>query len=200
MEIKLSVIIPVYNQDKLILKAINSISPRDDIEIIVIDDASTDETLEEIRTYQRFTDQNIIVLTNEKNMGVGYTVNRGYDVAQGEYVTLLGSDDYFYTNELNKAIELLDGTDIVYYDLKINNGDVWHLNEKSKKEFVGSTKFIKRSFLGKDRCPEIRYAEDKALYEKLLLKNPTEKFSNLVVKHYNFPRENSLCYLESIKE
>ena len=49
----LSILIPVYNQEDLVIKAINSVPERDDIEIIVVDDASTDKTVENLRKLSR---------------------------------------------------------------------------------------------------------------------------------------------------
>ena len=190
--IKVSVIIPVFNQEELVKRAIDSIPKRDDIEIIAIDDCSTDNTFNVLMDYRDRLD-NFTLLTNKENKGVGYTVNRGYDVASGEYVVLLGSDDYF-TGGFNHVMEMLDGTDLVYFDLEINSGEVWCLTEKSKYGFCGSTKFIRREFLGSTRNPEVRVGEDWYFYKELMTKNPTERFSNTVVKHYNFPREDSLSY------
>lgn len=188
---KVSVIIPVYNQEILVERAIRSIPKRDDIEIIVIDDASTDKTFE---TLMRLRDKlhNFTILCNKENKGVGYTVNRGYDAAQGEYVVLLGSDDYFYQGAFMEAYEQLDGTDIVYFNLQTNDGRLFMLNEETKYGFCGSVKFIRRKFLGDTRCPEIRAGEDWHFYHRLMEKKPTEKFTNLIVKHYNFPRTGSL--------
>ena len=193
---KLSIIIPVFNQEVLLLRALDSIPRRRDIEVVVIDDGSTDKTWDNLMDYsERHKNLNIVCLCNPENKGVGYTVNKGYDFAIGEYVVLLGSDDYFYTDRLEKAMEELDGTDLIYFDLEINNGDVWKLNDESKHILGGSVKFMRRVFIGKTRCPETRYAEDLHFYRKLLAKNPTEKFLNVAIKHYNFPREGSLSYL-----
>ena len=195
---KVSVLIPVYNQQELIIKALDSIPNRDDIEIIVCDDGSTDNTFETITTYLTYNEtKNIVLLYNKENKGVGYTVNKLYDNATGEYVVLLGSDDYFYKDEFNKAINELDGTDLVYFDLIDNNGYRFVINEKSKNTYCGSVKFMRREFIGETRCPEIRAREDYYFYNELLKKNPTEKFTNLAVKHYNFPREGSLINLAS---
>ena len=142
--------------------------------------------------YDKINDIEFLYLKNEENRGVGYTINRGYDKAVGEYVVALGSDDYFYTEQFEQAMEELDGTDLVYFNLRTNNGDVWELCPANKRELCGSTKFMKRSFLGDSRCPDKRMAEDLDLYNELLKKNPTEKFTNITVKHYNFPREGSL--------
>ena len=190
---KVSVIIPVYKQQELVIKAINSIPKRDDIEIIVIDDGSQDNTWESIHQNLR---ENMIIIRNPINKGVAYTVNKGYDLAKGEYIILLGSDDYFYPDEFEKCIEELDGTDLVYYDMQINNGDIWEINDESKTVLCGSVKFMRREFIGNTRCPEEKKSgEDRPFYEELLKKKPTEKFTHLIVKHYNHPREGSLTDL-----
>ena len=191
---KLSVIIPVYNQEALVLKAIQSIPERDDIETIVIDDASTDGTWSELKLYQFYSKRNIVLLHNDENMGVGYTVNRGYDVARGEYVVLLGADDYFVN--LHQAIDRLDGTDLIYFPLEVNDGTFWTIDDTNKYGYCGSVKFMRREFIGDIRCPEIRQGEDWYFYQELMKKNPTEKFlnRNIVYKHYNFPREHSLTW------
>lgn len=193
---KISVVIPVYNQESLIERSIRSIPRRDDIEIIVIDDGSTDDTLNKLLTISiELNDPNFIVLHNRQNMGVGYTVNRGLDIADGEYIVLLGSDDYFYTDEFLKAMEQLDGTDLVYFDLKVNDGSIFKLTEESKRNLCGSTKFMRKEFVGDTRNPDIRQGEDWYFYDELLKKNPTERFTNLIVKHYNYPRKGSLTYI-----
>lgn len=192
--IKVSVIIPVYNQEKLIIKAIESIPKRSDIEIIVIDDGSTDNTWNNLLKYLENDDRlNFILLYNEENMGVAYTVNKGYDNANGEYVVLLGSDDYFYTDKFEQALKELDGTDLIYFNLQVNNGDVWRLTPENKSILCGSVKFMRKEFIGDTRCNiEKRVAEDDEFYQELLKKKPTEKFTNITAKHYNFPRKGSL--------
>ena len=195
--LKVSVIIPVFNQEELVIKAIESIPKRDEVEIIVIDDCSTDNTWDNLVKYMKnYSSYNLLIVHNEKNRGVAYSVNRGYDLAQGEYVVLLGSDDYFYTDKFEEVYKELDGTDLVYFNLEKNNGSIMRLTPDTKKDLCGSTKFMKRSFIGNTRCPEDKRAgEDYYFYQDLLKKNPTEKFTDIVVKHYNYPRENSLTDL-----
>lgn len=196
--IKVSVLIAVYNQEKLVIKALRSIPKRNDIEIIVCDDGSTDNTLNNLLHYvANNKDSNINIKQNEKNKGVAYTVNRLYDLAKGEYVVLLGSDDYFYIEEFEKAIKELDGTDLVYFNLQINDGTIFRLNEQTKMGYCGSTKFMRREFIKDIRCLEDkRTGEDYFFYQELLKKNPTEKFTDITLKHYNFPRKSSLSYLQ----
>lgn len=192
--IKVSVIVPVWNQESLIERAIRSVPKRDDVELIIIDDGSTDDTPAILRAIQEedLGNFNLIVLRNQKNMGVGYTVNVGIEYASGEYMVLLGSDDYFYTDMFEEAMKKLDGTDLVYFDLKTNDGTVMRLNKKTKYGLCGSTKFMRRAFVGDIRNPELRAGEDWHFFEKLQEKHPTEKFTKMVVKHYNFPRAGSL--------
>ena len=195
---KISVIIPVYNQEELVIKAIDSIPKRNDIEIIVIDDGSEDRTWDKLIEYRNKHPKlfNLILLYNEENKGVGYTVNKGYDNARGEYIVLLGSDDYFYTDKFEVCMKELDGTDLVYFDVQVNNGDIWELNNEAKHVLCGSYKFMRREFIGNTRCPlDKQSGEDRPFYNELLSKNPTEKFTHIVVKHYNHPRDGSLTDL-----
>ena len=194
LDIKLSVIIPAYNMESLIERALKSVPARDDIEVIVIDDGSSDDTWNKILMTRAETDnQNMVCLYNKENRGVSYTVNRGLDVASGEYVVLLGSDDYFYTDELEKAINQLDGTDLIYFNLQVNCGEILRLTQKTKQGLCGSTKFMRREFIGDTRNPEDkRQGEDWFFFQDLMKKNPSEKFTDITLKHYNYPRKGSL--------
>jgi len=183
---KVSVIIPVYNQQELIIKALDSIPERDDIEIIVIDDGSIDNTWKVLESKLR---RNMILIKNNKNKGVAYTVNKGYDNARGKYIVLLGSDDYFYTENFEKAINELDGTDFIFFQTSNNYGMV----DLDGHNECGSFKFMRSDFIKDFRYDEFRLAgEDYHLWNKMLEKNPSIKYLDLLVKHYNYPREGSL--------
>lgn len=198
----LSVVIPVWNQELLVQRALDSIPKRQDVEIVINNDCSTDNTKETIeffiRDYKEYF-YDIKYLENEQNMGVGYTINKCYDNAEGKYVMALGSDDFLYTEEVNKLINELDGTDIVYFNLRANDTKIWDVNEKSKKGLVGSVKCIRREFLGDTRCPDTRKGEDFVFTNKLYKKNPSEKFTHIVAKHYNYPRIGSLSNPADVK-
>lgn len=193
---KLSILIPLYNRKDTIARAIQSIPKRKDIEIIVCDDGSDDDCLNEVISLIEYEDYEIKIMRNELNKGVGYTMNKLYDNANGEYVIPLGSDDYFYSGKLEEFIKELDGTDMVYFNMKSDDGFEYALDNKSKNLLVGSTKATRREFLGDTRCPEIRSAEDYSLYQELQKKNPTEKFTNIVLKHYTTNRNDRLSTKE----
>lgn len=186
---KISVICPVYNDEELILRALESIPKRKDIEVIVIDDGSTDDTWTRVLSYRDNYNSDVVLLYNKENKGVAYTINRGYECASGEYVVLLGSDDYFYTDKFEEAIKELDGTDFIFFQTTNNYGIV-ELNEHNK---CGSFKFMKREFIKDFRNEEQRLAgEDYDLWNRMLKKKPTIKYLDLIVKHYNYPKEGSL--------
>lgn len=90
-EIKLSIIIPHYNDLKRVTRCINSIPVRDDVEIIVVDDHSADEVLEAIKS-----NENIKVLSNTKyEHSAGTCRNIGLRQAKGKWILFADADDYF---------------------------------------------------------------------------------------------------------
>lgn len=191
---KLTIIVPVYNQEELVIRALNSIPIRDDIEILIIDDCSTDNTLANCEKWkEEHKELDIKVIHNEKNIGLGATKNVGYDNASGKYINQLDSDDYLYTDEYNKIIDMLDDDDVYYCNLVKNDGSVFEITAESQRGLCsGCARFIKKDFLGDTRCPEIRAGEDWHLNEALQEKQHTDNFTGINAYHYNFPREGSL--------
>lgn len=92
---EVSTIIPVYNNSKYLEDCFNSLVSQTlkDIEIIAIDDASTDNSYEILKSYQEKY-PNIHVYKNETNKGQGATRNRGLELATGEYIGFVDSDDF----------------------------------------------------------------------------------------------------------
>jgi len=201
---KLSIIIPVFNQEELIIKALDSIPSRNDIEIIIVDDKSTDRTRENIMRYMlqhnMYEDEPkaIMLLENEENKGVGVSRNNGIEVAKGKYIMFLDSDDYLYP-ELDRFINELTGEDIVYYGLVQNNNVRIMPKPKTIKRVCGTVKAIKKEFIGDTRFPAANYAEDWVFNKELLDKQPTIKFTDIYLLHYNHPRKNSLTDIEMEK-
>ena len=94
MQPKVSVIVPVYNNEKYVVPCMRSLLAQtlDDIEIICINDGSTDRSSEILHEFARH-DERVVVIDKE-NGGYGVGINRGLDEAHGEYVTILESDDF----------------------------------------------------------------------------------------------------------
>lgn len=92
---KVSVIVPVYNEEKNLKTCLNSLVNQtlDDIEIIIIDDASTDNSQSIIKDYASKYTQ-IKAYFNIQNLGQSETRNKGIELSSGEYITFVDSDDY----------------------------------------------------------------------------------------------------------
>jgi len=111
-----SIIVPCFNAERWIRDAIESCFqqsyPR--IEVIVIDDGSTDRSLEIIKSYQ-----SKIIWETGHNKGGNYARNRGFSLSKGEYIQYLDADDYFAPHKIEKQVKCLEETnaDIVYGDV-----------------------------------------------------------------------------------
>lgn len=201
--IKLSILIPVWNQEELVIKSLDCLPRRDDIEVLVRDDGSTDNTLANLKRYkEEHPELNLTVVANKGNKGVAWTKNRLLKAAKGEWFHVHDSDDWVYTNLYNKMItEWLTNckdADVVCMDLEINGGVRYPLNENTQRVYCAQiSRFIKRDFVKGMAFPEnIRAGDDWYFAEELLTRNPKIVYSNVMAYHYNYPREGSLSYLQ----
>lgn len=193
--IRVSIIIPCWNSAEWIEKCLNSIPKRNDIEIICINDGSTDKTLLKLCDYRDKKCKNLIVLNSIENKGVSHARNMGLKIAQGEYILMLDSDDYIYPKLFNKIVDnyLYGEYDMIFYNLENNVKYIFEANQNNYQCKYGNFKFIKTSFLGDLRYTEGKqYAEDKELHLKLMEKYPKCYFTHEIMYHYNYPRKGSL--------
>lgn len=135
---RFSVIISAYNIENYIKRAIDSVLSQTfrDFELIVINDCSKDSTLEKIKEYN---DERLILIDNEKNVGLGAVRNLGIERATGEYIVHLDGDDTLYEDEtLEKIDEVIgkDLPDIVYLGFK----DIGGFNKTYLSTAENSTK------------------------------------------------------------
>lgn len=102
-----SVFIPVYNSEKYIGEAIESILNQTyrNFELIIVDDGSTDNTIQVINKY---TDNRIRVVQNKKNMGIPYTRNIGLNEARGKYLVLMDADDISYPTRIETQVNYME--------------------------------------------------------------------------------------------
>ncbi len=124
-DINISVIIPVYNVEDYLHVCINSLLKQSYpyFEIICIDDASTDSSLEILEYFSK-KDSRIKIIKNEVNRGPGYSRNKGLNIACGKYVSFLDGDDWFSLNAFEILIENAEKNNldvlmfkaVVYYD------------------------------------------------------------------------------------
>lgn len=116
-----TVVIPAYNSARYIDKAIESVINQTykDIELIIVDDCSTDNTIEVVEKYKEKIKLNIV--KNEKNVGVGISRKVGINNAKGKYITFLDSDDYLLNNFIEINVKLIEqhDSDVVYTSVGI---------------------------------------------------------------------------------
>ena len=200
--IKLSILTPVYNQEKLVIKGLDSIPRRDDIEVIVRDDGSSDNTLKNLKKYAKTTDLNLTVQANDKNHGVAYTANRLLESAHGEYFHFLMSDDTLFTREYNGLIDMLynnPSIDILAMNLQINSGELFILNPANDYLWCAQAcRFIRRSLVDGIKYPEdVKVGEDAYFHKEMMERKPKVLYSDVTAYRYNFPREGSLLNLHN---
>lgn len=181
---KVSVIIPVYNTEKHLEKCIDSLLAQTlkDIEIILIDDCSTDKSLDILTTYREKYPHKIKVISNKENKGPAGARNLGLDIASGEYIGFVDSDDYVTNDFYEKLLTACETTDsqIARTNIKLVCGNIELtglgrkcfcdnniiINPKEHHRYLvtenpGCTnKLFKKSLIGNNRFPEHLKWED----------------------------------------
>lgn len=198
---KVSIIVPVYNVERYIVRSMDSLVNQTlkDIEIIVVNDGSTDNSKKLIEIYQEKY-PNKIKLVDKENGGLSDARNYGIPHATGEYIAFLDSDDYVeldtYEKMYNKAKE--DDSDLVECDFiweypdrkKVDTGKIYN-NKKEMLTYarvVAWNKLIKRSLI----------EEHKMEFPKGLRYEDVEFFYKMV-PYYNkvsFVKEPLIHYIQ----
>lgn len=117
--IKISVIIPIFNREKYIEKCLENVCMQTlkEIEIICVDDCSTDRTMSVLKKC-RINDKRIKIISMKKNSGSGPARNAGMKKAKGEFIAFMDSDDFYpsddvletlYTTAINKGVDICGG-------------------------------------------------------------------------------------------
>ena len=101
-----SVIIPVYNGAKFIDNAIKSVFSQtcQDFELIIVNDGSSDETMDVLKKYE---DNQKIKIISQQNSGVSIARNNGFNASEGEYIAFLDADDVWHANHLEVMGDLI---------------------------------------------------------------------------------------------
>ena len=148
---KISIIIPAYNAEKTIEKCLDSILNQTykNLEIIVVNDGSIDSTDKILKEYE-LKDSRIIYVNNS-NHGVSYSRNCGIDIATGDYVTFVDSDDYLEANCYSELVEILkkEKVDFCRYNFEVDGKggfDSNMYNLSNKKFYLPEDKEIMNHF------------------------------------------------------
>ncbi len=182
----ISVIVPVYNIENYVKRCIESIAAQTyrNIEIIVIDDGSTDSSP---RLCDSFNDDRITVI-HKKNEGLGYARNTGLEVAKGKYVTFVDGDDAILENHIENMYRAI-------VDMQADTCLCGFTKVYGENRFVESPNVL----AGKVFCNEdiMKYAFPRMLgnqpgkHDKIEMSAWSKMFSNEIIKKHNirFPSE-----------
>lgn len=180
--LKITVLMPVYNSRKHIDEAVNSILMQTykDFEFLIIDDCSSDGTLEYLK---KLEDPRIRLVTHSKNMGLVYSLNEGLNLANGEYIARMDGDDISATHRFERQLLYMEqnpevgvlGTCMTY----IHNGQ--HIPKPIVHEEIfcwqlfycsltHPTVFMRKSVLKEHEVryePDYLHAEDYEIWNRL---------------------------------
>lgn len=170
MNYKISIIIPVYNTEKYLHRAVESVLNQnfDDFEIVIINDGSIDSSGEIAENYSK--EYKNITVIHKKNEGLGFARNTGLEYVNGEYILFLDSDDYIDKGTLEKVYNKAKNTnaDITVFNMrKVREEDNSIIEEKFLKlndevidlKTIGINKYFERYFFpyvhGHEACNKL---------------------------------------------
>lgn len=207
--VRFSVIIAAYNIQSYIERAILSVVNQTfkNLEIIVVNDCSTDNTEEKILNLCS-EHKDIIYIKHEENKKLGAVRNTGLKIANGEYIIFLDGDDYLASNDVLEKLDKIigtDETDITYLGFEIEGNreeTVIPTEETCTKTYKAAldkypnawSKCWRKDFLDENniRFPEYRLYEDVIFVYNCVMRSKTYKIADFVVHKYISGRTNSI--------
>lgn len=179
---KISIIITMYNCEKYVERLLNSIVNQtySNLQIILIDDGSTDET---INVCKKYMNDSRIELISQKNSGVSAARNKGINMANGKYIYFCDSDDYLENNTIEKMLEK-------YIDYKVELVIAGFYSEVVGKHKYEDRIFVKEKLYNTKDDIKMDFVE---LWDKHLLYNVWNKLYSMdIIKKNNiyFPSYN----------
>lgn len=182
----LSVIMPVFNEEKYISQAIDSIicQTYSNFEFIIINDGSSDSSIDIIKSYN---DKRIRVIDNGENIGISQSLNKGINISQGEYIARMDANDIATQNRFEMQINYLENNEVTlvgtHHDIINENSVVIgqasqrYFEPDQTKSYLAFYNICHASLMVKsDTLPQIEkiyrpiMAEDFDLYQRLSLK------------------------------
>ena len=209
MDIEISVIIPTFNRKQVVSNSIDSVLSQNEegVEIVVVDDVSTDGTIEFIRKEYK----NIILVELEKNSGQNVARNRGASVASGEWLLFLDSDDTLTNGSLRHLKDLLKKvkSDIIFSACIDSDGKITSNNPNFegylsyKKYICGEIKgeylpMVKRETFLKCLFDETTRRAPGIGHARVIKMSGNAYFTNFVARNYDTKISDSLTKQKKI--
>ena len=148
---KVSVVIPVYNGEKFIKQAVESVLNQSykNTQIVIVNDCSTDKTEEVVfKNFKDLINKKIVYHKNEKNMERVYSRNKGVKLSDGEFIFFLDHDDLWKKNYVETVVPYLEDNDIVYSFPRTFIDEEGKIIRKSKKSIQSLEKIIFSGLIG----------------------------------------------------
>lgn len=191
-----SIITPNYNCSNFIAQTIESVQAQtySKWEMIIVDDCSTDGSYEIALEYA-LRDNRIKVIHNEKNLGAAISRNKAIEVAQGEYIAFLDSDDLWMPEKLEKQIHFMNENNCDFSFCEYE-----HINEENESllkvaKVIKKLTYTKMMFHCFPGCLTVMYKQDVVgkVYAKDIKKNNDNALFYPVLKRCNNARGIPLC-------
>ena len=205
MNPEVSIIVPTYNSEEYIAQALESVFNQThwNLEVILIDDSSTDSTLSIARS---FNEKRLRIFTNSRNRGVSYSRNRGIRHAKGKWIALLDSDDWYAPERIEQLLLAARETsaDLIADDLfLIQDSQACHwstLLQENRLESLSSWQLIDAvKFVKSDRPSAIGAKRNWSLgYIKPLIKKEFLSQNNIRYRENINVGEDFTLYLECL--
>lgn len=162
MKPQISIVLPTYNGSQYIEKAINSILNQtfQEWELIIVDDCSIDHTYEIIKKYVSL-DSRICCTRNEDNLKLPKSLNVGFELSRGKYLTWTSDDNYYHSNALEKMYEYLEH----YIDIPMVCADMNIIDEDDK--VIRTTSDYDDMRMLYNNCVGACFLYRKTVYDKL---------------------------------
>lgn len=181
----ISIVLPIYNGEKYMRQSIDSVIAQTypNWELLIVDDGSTDRTADIAREYEA-KDSRIRYYKNPQNMRLPRTLNRGFTLAKGDYLTWTSDDNYFYPRALETMLHALKDQDreFTFASCDVIDADdriveCIMVSERSRKMIVGSNP-VGACFLYSRKAyeavgeynPELTLVEDFDYWQRLCMK------------------------------
>lgn len=197
---KVTVLMPVYNGEKYLRDAIDSILSQDfnDFEFLIIDDGSTDDSHNIISSY---SDPRIRLISNEKNIGLVNSLNKGFEASRAEYIVRMDCDDMSLKHRLSTQVKFMDSHSTIgasgsYYNLLLNGKKAvadFPLNHHEIMCFMlfnspiaHPTAIIRKSIIIREKLsyrPEYIHAEDYDLWSQIIETSELANVSDVLLNY-----------------
>lgn len=176
---KISIVIPVFNSSAYIKECVESVYNQtyQNFNIIVVDDGSSDNSLSILNEYKENKNLDNLILISQENRGPSYARNRGLEVADGEYIAFLDSDDKWLPSKLERQLDIfikypeIDLLGTTHIKDKVIGG-LKKITFKSlllSNQLITSSILVKSSVIRKYRFSVVqKYSEDVRLWMEIL--------------------------------